>query len=165
MSQARQIHNIAQGVKSKLQSTDNSLIQSTHSTTSEGFTAEQKRKAILFFDRLRLIYGHRFAVHWPDEETVILARREWAKDLDVLTWGELESALDRAKARLMAGDGDFYWPDVGRIVGLAKEKRTAAYHVFERALPVGREQIAQRRKAGRKGMVNVRALLGGAYAE
>ena len=96
---------------------------------------------------------------------MILARREWAKDLDDLTWDELESALDRAKARLMAGDGDFYWPDVGRIVGLARDKRTAAYRVFERALPPGRHQVAERRKAGRKGMAGVRALLGGAYAE
>lgn len=165
MSQARQIHNIAQGVKSKLQSTDNSLISSTHSTTSEGFTAEQKRKALLFFNRLRLIYGHRFTLHWPDEETVKLARREWAKDLDELTWEELESALSRAKARLMAGDGDFYWPDVGRIVGLARDKRTAAYQVFDRALPVGKEQVSQRRKAGRKGMAGVWAVLGGSYAE
>src|SRR5690554_3965022 len=82
MAQARQIHSIAQGVKSKLQSTDNSLIQSTHSTTSEGFTADQKRKALLFFGRLRLIYGHRFTMQWPDEQTVKLARREWAKDLE-----------------------------------------------------------------------------------
>ncbi|WP_339779880.1 hypothetical protein [uncultured Marinobacter sp.] len=120
---------------------------------------------MLFFNRLRLIYGHRFTLHWPDEETVKLARREWAKDLDELTWEELENALGRAKARLMAGDSDFYWPDVGRIVGLARDNRTAAYQAFPPASPQSEAQVSARRKAGRKAMAGVWAVMGGAHAE
>lgn len=95
----------------------------------------------------------------------MLARREWAKDLGDLTWDELEGALDRAKARLKSGDADFYWPDVGRIVGLAREKRTAAYRVFDKALPETEATVMSRRRAGRKAMAGVWAIMGGRYAE
>ena len=104
-------------------------------------------------------------MQWPDEQTVKLARREWAKDLDELTWDELEKALNRAKAKLMAGDDDFYWPDVGRIVGLARDNRTAAYHAFPPASPQSDAQVSARRRAGRKAMAGVWAALGGSHAE
>jgi len=120
---------------------------------------------VFFFNRLQLIYGHRFTVQWPDEKTIKLARREWAHEVDALSVDELEKALQRAKAKLIEGDGDFYWPDVGRILGLAKEHRAAAHKAFQPALPAGEAVVSARRKMARKGMAKAWQALGGAHAE
>jgi len=120
---------------------------------------------VLFFSRLQLIYGHRFTVQWPDEKTIKLARREWAHEIDTLTVDEIEKALQRAKARLIEGDGDFYWPDVGRILGLAREHRAAAHKAFQPALPAGEAVVTARRKMARKGLAKAWQALGGAHAE
>lgn len=120
---------------------------------------------MLFFSRLQLIYGHRFTVQWPDEKTIKLARREWAHEIDALTVDELEKALRRAKAKLIEGDGDFYWPDVGRILGLARENRTEAHKAFPPALPAGEAVVSARRKMARKGMAKAWQALGGAHAK
>ena len=120
---------------------------------------------MFFFNRLQLIYGHRFTVQWPDEKTIKLARREWAHEVDALSVDELEKALQRAKAKLIEGDGDFYWPDVGRILGLAKEHRAAAHKGFQPALPAGEAVVSARRKMARKGMAKAWQALGGAHAE
>jgi hypothetical protein len=165
MAQVHQIQSVVQGVTRELQSRSNSQTPTTHSTTGDRFTREQKVKTVLFFNRLRLIYGHRFAVQWPDEQTVKLARREWAREIDSLGMEELEKALERAKAKLVEGDGDFYWPDVGRILGLARENRTAAHKVFPPALPPSEAVVSARRKAGRQGLAKVWQALGGSHAE
>lgn len=165
MTQVRQIHNIVQGVTNDLQSSDNSPIQTTHSSTGDRFSEEQKRKTVLFFNRLQLIYGHRFTVQWPDEKTIRLARREWAGEVDALSWEQLETALSRAKGKLIEGDGDFYWPDVGRILGLARDRKSAAHQTFQPALPEGDTVKQSRRKAARKGMARVWSILGGGNAE
>lgn len=94
-----------------------------------------------------------------------LARREWAGQIDGLSWEQLDTALGRAKAKLMAGDGDFYWPDVGRILGLARDSHSAAHRVFRAALPEGDGVKQARRQAGRKGMARIWATLGGGHAE
>lgn len=73
MAQVRQIGSVVHSVTSRLQSESSSQTPHTHSSTGERFTDEQKRKAVLFFSRLQLIYGHRFTVQWPDEDTVRLA--------------------------------------------------------------------------------------------
>lgn len=138
----------------------------TPTTPSSGgnFSREQKQKTVLFFSRLQLIYGNRFSIQWGDEQTLRLARREWAKEIDELSWPQIEKALERAKSKLMAGDGDFYWPDVGRILGLAKDASGAAQRLFPKALPEGEATKRARRTAGLKGMAGVWSLMGGGHA-
>jgi hypothetical protein len=165
MAQARQIHSIVQNVKNELQCRGSSQTPTTQCRTGDNFTREQKQKTVLFFNRLQLIYGNRFTVQWPDEKTVMLGRREWAHQIDELTWDQVGQALERAKAKLIAGDGDYYWPDVGRILGLAKDNRCAAYQVFDVALPEGDGVKQARQKAGRQGMSGVWALMGAGHAE
>lgn len=165
MAQVHQIQSVVQGVTRELQSRNNSQTPTTRSTTGDRFTREQKVKTVLFFNRLQLIYGHRFTVQWPDEQTVKLARREWAREIDSLGMEELEKALERAKVKLVEGDGDFYWPDVGRILGLARESRAAAHKVFLPALPPSEAVVSARRKAGRQGLAKVWQALGGGHAE
>lgn len=165
MTQVRQIHSIVQGVTNDLQSSDNSQTPTTLSSTGDGFSQEQKRKTVLFFNRLQLIYGHRFTLQWPDEKTIRLARREWAGEVDALSWEQLETALVRAKAKLIEGDADFYWPDVGRILGLARDRRSAAHQTFQKVLPEGDSVKQSRRKAARKGMARLRSILGGGDAQ
>lgn len=165
MAQVHQIQSVVQNVTRGLQSRDSSQTPTTQSTTGDRFTREQKAKAVLFFSRLQLIYGHRFTVQWPDEKTIKLARREWAHEIDTLTVDEIEKALQRAKAKLIEGDGDFYWPDVGRILGLAREHRAAAHKAFQPALPAGEAVVSARRKMARKGLAKARRALGGAHAK
>lgn len=149
-----------------MQSGDSSPTPNTRSGTGEGrFSDEQKRKAVFFFGRLQLIYGSRFVIQWPDERTVQLARREWAKTIDAHTWPQLEKALERAKGRLVAGDADFYWPDVGRILGLGLDAHCAAHRTFQRALPEGDCLKQARRVAGRQGLSRVWAVMRGGYAD
>ncbi|WP_339624361.1 hypothetical protein [uncultured Marinobacter sp.] len=149
----------------ELQSSDNSPIRTTRSGTGDRFTQEQKAKTVLFFNRLQLIYGRRFGVQWPDEKTLRLARREWAGEIDALSVEQLETALARAKRRLIEGDADFYWPDVGRILGLARERRSAAHRVLPPALPEGECVRRARQQAARRGMARVWQVLGGAHAQ
>ena len=104
-------------------------------------------------------------MQWPDEKTIRLARREWAGEVDALSWEQLETALSRAKVKLIEGDGDFYWPDVGRILGLARDRKSAAHRAFQPALPEGDTVKQSRRKAARKGMARVWSILGGGHAE
>lgn len=149
-----------------MQSGDSSPTRSTHSTTGEDrFTPEQKRKAVFFFGRLQLIYGSRFVSQWPDERTVQLARREWAGQIDALSWPQLGKALERAKGRLIDGDSDFYWPDVGRILGLGRDAHCAAHRVFQRALPEGDCLKQARWTAGQKGLSRVWAVMRGGHAD
>ena len=165
MAQMHQIQGVVQNVMSGLQSRGNSQTPTTQSTTGDRFTQEQKAKAVLFFSRLQLIYGHRFTVQWPDEKTIKLARREWAHEIDTLTVDEIEKALQRAKAKLIEGDGDFYWPDVGRILGLARDNRAAGHKPFQPALPAGEAVVNARRKMARKGLAKARQALGGVHAK
>lgn len=146
-----------------MQSADSSQTPTTPSSVGN-FSREQKQKTVLFFSRLQLIYGNRFSIQWGDEQTLRLARREWAKEIDELSWPQIEKALERAKGKLMAGDGDFYWPDVGRILGLAKDASGAAQRLFPKALPEGEATKQARRTAGRKGMAGVWSLMGGGHA-
>lgn len=120
---------------------------------------------MFFFSRLQLIYGHRFTVQWPDENTVKLARREWAGRIDQLSWEQLEQALDRAKGRLLDGDREFYWPDVGRILALGLERRAAAHRVFRPGLPEPDSVKQARREQGRRNMARVWELMGGRHAQ
>ena len=120
---------------------------------------------MFFFSRLQLIYGARFSAQWPEEQSLQHARREWAGHIDRLTWPELELALERAKNRLVEGDTDFYWPDVGRILGLGKSSRCAAHRVFQPALPEGDSLKQARRVKGRKAMAGIWSVLGGRHAQ
>lgn len=133
-------------------------------TTGDRFSQEQKRKTVLFFNRLQLIYGHRFTIQWSDEKTLRLARREWAAEIDELSWDELERALSQAKSKLIEGAEDFYWPDVGRIIGLAREDSRAAHKSFPPALPESDSVKQSRHKAAQRGMARVWAMLGGGHA-
>jgi len=166
MAQARAIHGVVQNVTSGLRSADSSQTPSTHSTTGEDqFTKEQKAKTVMFFGRLQLIYGHRFAVQWPDEVTVRRARREWAMEIDRLTWEQLQKALNAAKAKLMDGDPDYYWPDVGRILALGLENRSPAHKPFKPGLPVTEDVKAARKVAGQRHMGKIWQMMGGRHAE
>ncbi|NWO05806.1 MAG: hypothetical protein HLX50_08965 [Alteromonadaceae bacterium] len=118
-----------------------------------------------FFSRLQLIYGHRFTVQWPDEVTMRRARREWAVEIDRLTWEQLQKALDATKAKLTEGDPDYYWPDVGRILALGLDNRSPAHKPFKPGLPVTEEVKAARKAAGQRHMGKIWQMMGGRHAE
>lgn len=138
--------------------------RNTPSRTGDDVSEEQKQRTILFFSRLKLIYGKRFLVQWPDAETLRKARREWAGQVSRYSWAELERALEITKQALVDGDPDFYWPDIGRILGVARARTRAAHRVFQRALPEGEGVKRARLEAGRQGMAQIRQLMGGGHA-
>lgn len=143
-----------------------SQTRNTHTTTGpDPYTDDEKQKTVLFFNRLVLIYGKRFEIQWPDEKTLKKGKKEWAREIGKLSWQEIEQALARAKQRLIDGDGDYYWPDIGRILGLARDSRCAAHRVFRRALPEGDCLKQARRAAGHKGLSQVWAAMRGGHAD
>ena len=73
--------------------------------------------------------------------------------------------MERTKNRLVEGDTDFYWPDVGRILGLGKSSRCAAHSVLQPALPEGDSLKQDRRVKGRKAMAVIWSVLGGRHAQ
>lgn len=112
-----------------------------------------------FFSRLRLIYGSRFSSQFATEDAVRFARREWAKQIGRYSDEELAMALDRVKQRLVKQDSQFYWPDVGAVLSLARTRISAAHKVRRPALPEPEQVMEARREVGRRGMKRIRAML------
>ena len=87
-----------------------------------GPSEETKAKAQAFFARLVTVYGEsRTKTLWRNQEQFRLTRREWADRVGELSWEQLETVFRRLKDRLEAGDPDFYWPDVARVLRLAQD--------------------------------------------
>jgi len=77
-------------------------------------------------------------------------RREWAKTIGGLSMDQLESIFDRLKEKLAAGDKDYHWPDIARMLALLNEGKTkAAHRVFPPGLPEPAWRKEQRRVVGK----------------
>lgn len=125
---------------------------------------EAQDKAIKFFYRLVLVYGEgRAKGLWKDEKQFRLMRREWVDRIDELSWEDLETVFRRLKDRLEAGDPDYYWPDVARVLRLAQESDTppACHQVAPRRLPEPEHVREQKRQRGRSMMRHAMAVLEG----
>lgn len=135
---------------------DSSQISHTPSTTSDGdglgeFSTEEKAKTVMFFARIQTAYGAgRFRTIARSEEELRLIRREWAKEIGLYSIDQLNRAIDRLKQRLIAGDQEYRYPDVAKILALASEPETHPSHrLFPKTLPEPEWKRAERRKAGR----------------
>lgn len=108
---------------------------------------------------MRLIYGGRFSHQFPDEDSLRLARREWARQIGGFSDEELARALERTKRRLAEGDQEVYWPDIGLVLSLARDRRRNLHQVFPSRLPEPDWLKERRRTISRKGMHRIKAMM------
>lgn len=64
----------------------------------------------------------------------------------------------------MAGDREYYWPDVGRILALGREQRSPAHRVFRPVLPEPDAVRRARMEQGRRHMARIWEVMGGRHA-
>ncbi|OEY66817.1 hypothetical protein [Marinobacter sp. X15-166B] len=125
----------------------------TRGETSDdsGFTDEQIEKTTAFFARIVTIYGRsRAKTLWGDSaDQFRLMRREWAGVIGSISLDQAEVIFARLKDRLATGDPEYKWPDVPKIIGLAKSPQTnPAHKEFAKALPEPEWRKEQRRQVG-----------------
>ncbi|SOB76162.1 hypothetical protein SAMN04488490_1839 [Marinobacter sp. LV10R510-11A] len=116
------------------------------------FTREQLDKTNAFFARIVTIYGQgRAKTLWGNSsEQLKVMRREWASTISKLSLDDMEALFGKLKKRLAAGDPDYKWPEIPRMLALLNEqKRKAAYQVFQPGQPEPAWRSAQRRVVGR----------------
>jgi hypothetical protein len=116
------------------------------------FTPEQIDKTSAFFARIVTVYGRgRAKTLWgSSDEQFQIMRREWAKTIGGLSIDQLETIFDRLKEKLAAGDTNYHWPDIARMLALLNDgKRSAAHRVFQPGLPEPEWRKEQRREVGR----------------
>jgi hypothetical protein len=116
------------------------------------FTPEQISKTSAFFARIVTVYGRgRAKTLWGNsDEQFQIMRREWAKTIGGLSVDQLENIFDRLKEKLAAGDDNYHWPDIARMLALLNDgKRSAAHRVFRPGLPEPAWRREQRREVGR----------------
>lgn len=56
--------------------------------------------------------------HFPDVESVNLAKREWAKQIGAYSREQIDTMFTLAKHQMAAGDDDFRFLNIGGIIGL-----------------------------------------------
>jgi hypothetical protein len=128
------------------------LITPGRTSNAPRFTPEQIDKTSAFFARIVTIYGRsRAKTLWGNsDEQFQIMRREWAKTIGGLSMDQLESIFDRLKEKLAAGDKDYHWPDIARMLALLNEGKTkAAHRVFPPGLPEPAWRKEQRRVVGK----------------
>lgn len=77
-------------------------------------------------------------------------RREWAGTISKLSLEQMEALFGKLKERLSAGDPDYKWPEIPRMLALLNEQKVkAANQVFKPGLPEPAWRKAQRRIVGR----------------
>ena len=107
---------------------DSSQTSTTRSKTSEasttsGFSLEHAERSVTFFARLITIYGTgRAKTLWgSSDEQLKLMRREWASQIGKYSHDQIEEILFLLKERISAGDPDFKFPDVAKILALGSQ--------------------------------------------
>jgi len=147
-------------------STNNSQIPATPSTTGirGAFTEDEKQKVAVFFSRLTTIYGRgKVKSLWGDSEDQLkVMRKEWAKTIGKFSFEGLDIIFDRLRQKLADGNPDYTWPDIPKVLRLARTNcRHASHQVLPRGLPEP-ESVKQRRMArGRLATQTVKAVLAG----
>lgn len=154
-----------------MSSTDNLPTTTTQERISDladqpavGYTEEEIDRAITFFARIATIYGYsRAKTLWGESDAQYqLLRREWAHQLGEYTHDQLETVFARLKGRLAAGDPDFKFPDVARILALHNDPDTPkAQRVHRAGLPEPEWRRAQRYACGALAAQTARAVLAG----
>lgn len=90
-------------------------------------------------------------------------RKEWAREIDKFTFAEIDIIFDRLRTKVAEQDPNFEWPEIPKIMGLARTNcKHEAHKILPRGLPepeqVKRERIAR----GKLALQTTQAILRGA---
>lgn len=83
------------------------------------FSEAERDATAYFFLRLKNIYGGKYLAAYPDEESVRLAKREWAKQIGQYSREDIDRMFDMVKQQQAKGDEEYQWPNIGLILGAA----------------------------------------------
>lgn len=95
-------------------------IQNTQCKTSSQFEEEGKALTVIFFARLKTVYGRKYDTQYKNENEVRLARREWYSEISKLTVNQIETGFAKLKIKIVDGEDDYSWPNIANIIGLCK---------------------------------------------
>ena len=130
-------------------------------TTNGQLTSEQRDSVAYFFFRLSTVYGSKYHQQFPNEEAVKLAKREWAEQIGKFSRGQIDAMFSNVKAMMIAGDDEWAWPEIGRILSSVVEtwERRAHRPFPANALPdLTKKERA--RRAGAKALEEMKSLWG-----
>ena len=156
------------------------LINQRQSNESETQSTEQQlttgEKALVnwFFLRLETNYGQKFWTQFSDEKTVLLTKREWARNIIKYSRDDLHEAIEIAKREREQGNQDFEWPDIPKILGLLTNRispdgtNSSAYlslndprhPSFQQKRIESDDYRSKRQKAGESELSKMKAMLG-----
>lgn len=94
--------------------------RSQTSTTSSELSVEERQRVNAFFALIKTLYTRRFDSEFSDEATLRRSKRAWMGQILALTPEQERTGFDLLRRRLVSAgrDDEFYWPDVGKIIGL-----------------------------------------------
>jgi len=130
----------------------------------QAHTDEQIDATIAFFNRVGAVYGKSKAetLVGKSEEALKAVRLEWIELVGNLRAEHVDYIFHRLKIKLANEDPYFFWPDVGRILGLLKEnKRSGAHKEFDKGLPEPEWRKEQRLELGRLASRTCMAVMNG----
>lgn len=112
---------------------------------------------------MRSVYGAEYLRHFPDQDSVRIAKREWFEQIGQYDREDIDRAFAHVKHERMRGSEDYVWLDIGGILAIlgASTWQTAAHKPFDRlALP---DKAAQERAraSGRRELDAMKSLFWG----
>ncbi|MGP4843339.1 hypothetical protein ACTXGQ_04335 [Marinobacter sp. 1Y8] len=149
-----------------MNSISTSQTPATPSTTgiNHAFTEEQKQKTTIFFSRIRTIYGRgKTSSLWgASDDQLKVMRKEWAREIDRFTFQEIDIIFERLRGRVAKQDPDFEWPDIPKIMGLARTNcKPKAHQLLPKGLPEPEDVKRRRLERGKLAAQTARAVISG----
>lgn len=130
-------------------------------TTTGQLTSEQRDSVAYFFLRMANVYGSKYHQQWPNEEAIKLAKREWAEQIGKFSRGQIDAMFANAKAMLIAGDDEWRWPEIGRILsGVVETWERRAHRPFERVGLPNLTKKERAKQAGAQALASMKSLWG-----
>ena len=140
-------------------------------TTTGQLTSDQRDSVAYFFLRLANVYGSKYLQQWPNEEAIKLAKREWATQIGAYGRSQIDAMFNYTKSQLVAGEPDWQWPEIGRILGCANqswehkriERAEEEWRGIRNEWRLGDLTKQERRKqAAKRELAKMKSLFGGA---
>ena len=140
------------------------LATSTITTKPRMFNAEDIDRVGYFFLRIKNIYGSAMIKRtWPDDESMKMAKREYAPQIVKYTRKQIHKGFERLKAAREQGEHEFI--NVDAVIGLIKNNNeitgswgTGAHRMYKPENLIGQGTEEGRQKAGTKALAEMREL-------
>ena len=142
------------------------LATSTITQKQRIFNADEKDRVGYFFLRLTNIYGSAMVKRaWPDDDSMKMAKREYAAAIVNYTREQIHKGFERLKAAREQGEHEFI--NVDAAIGFIKNDSeitgswgTGAHKFFKPENLICQGTEAGRKKAGAKALAEMRGMFG-----